>query len=50
MYGIADEYCEEFVNGTALLSGWYNLKDWLDTLMQVGEAFHICLDLPCRQV
>ena len=38
MYGIADEYCEEFVNGTALLGGRYNLKDWLDTLMPEDEA------------
>ena len=38
VYGIADEYCEEFVNGTALLGGRYNLKDWLDTLMPEDEA------------
>lgn len=38
VYGIADEYCEEFVNRTALLGGRYNLKDWLDTLMPEDEA------------
>ena len=38
VYGIADEYCEEFLNGTALLGGRYNLKDWLDTLMPEDEA------------
>ena len=38
VYGIADEYCDEFVNGTALLGGRYNLKDWLDTLMPEDEA------------
>lgn len=38
VYGIADEYCEEFVNGTALLGGRYNLKDWLDMLMPEDEA------------
>ena len=38
VYGIADEYCEEFVNWTALLGGRYNLKDWLDTLMPEDEA------------
>ncbi len=38
VYGIADEYCDEFEKGTVLIGGKYNLKDWLDMLIPEDES------------
>ncbi len=38
VYGIADEYCDEFEKGPVLIGGGYNLRDWLDTLIPEDES------------